>query len=60
MLRFLVCKQLRIYMMILIVLKIHNNDLQISLSIGVYAGIYIAQNYEVCYIFDKIKSYSYN
>ncbi|XP_012057958.1 PREDICTED: LOW QUALITY PROTEIN: uncharacterized protein LOC105621097 [Atta cephalotes] len=38
--------------MILVILKTissitSSNDLQISLSIGVYAGIYIAQNYEV-------------
>lgn len=40
--------------------KMYNNDLQISLSIGVYAGIYIAQNYEVCHTFNKIKSCFYN
>lgn len=46
--------------MILAIFKIHNNDLQISLSIGVYAGIYIAQNYEVCHTSDKIKGCFYD
>jgi len=61
MLRFLVCKYVYIYIWFLqfAICKMYN-DLQISLSIGVYAGIYIAQNYEVCHTFNKIKSCFYN
>ncbi|XP_011068383.1 PREDICTED: uncharacterized protein LOC105154503 [Acromyrmex echinatior] len=46
--------------MILVIVKTistSSNDLQISLSIGVYAGIYIAQNYEVPRVDEPSKLY---